>query len=213
MAITLANGTTVSIASGYSVAKNITAITNANPGVATLVAAHGVVAGDILEVSSGWEALNERAVKAGVVATNDVPFLGVNTASVSKFPAGLGAGSIRIVTGFTALGQITAASTDGGEQEYVEYQFLSSKFKRRFPTVRSARGYKFTIAYDELLAGQILVRAADDDLLPRVVKITYPSGGVVLENAYISMGLPSFALNEIQTVDVTMSMLGDSVRV
>ena len=68
MAVTLPNGSLVAIASGYGTAKTVSAITNANPGVATS-AAHGFTDGDILEVTSGWSRLTNKIVRVDGAAT------------------------------------------------------------------------------------------------------------------------------------------------
>ena len=74
MSVTIATGTTFAYASTYGSSANMTAITNASEAVATLGAGHGVVVGDYLEVTSGWDRLTGRIVRAKTVATNDVTF-------------------------------------------------------------------------------------------------------------------------------------------
>ena len=49
MSVKLPTGTTFAIATAYGASKTMSAVTNANPGVATLEAAHGVVLGDFME--------------------------------------------------------------------------------------------------------------------------------------------------------------------
>ena len=83
MSVKLPNGTTFAIATAYGASKNMTAVTNADPGVATLEASHGITTGDFFEVTSGWSRLTNKIVKAGTVATNDVPLLGIDTSLTS----------------------------------------------------------------------------------------------------------------------------------
>ena len=103
MAVTNATGTIVAIASTYAASSNMTAITNATEAVATLAAAHGVVVGDYLEVTSGWDRLNARIVRAKTVATNDITFETINTTSTTSYPTGTGTGTIRRITAWTSL--------------------------------------------------------------------------------------------------------------
>ena len=84
MAITLATGTALSIASTYGASVNMTALTNAAEAVATLAVGHGCVVGDFLEVTSGWDLLNNRIVRVKTVATNDITFEGINTVSTTS---------------------------------------------------------------------------------------------------------------------------------
>lgn len=213
MSISLPNGALVAIASGYGAAKAMSAISNANPGVATLEASHGVIVGDYIEVTSGWSRLTDKVVRASVVATNDVSLEGQNTTLTSIYPAAGGVGTVREITGWTQLSQILSSSSNGGEQQFLEYQFLESDAQKRVPTFKSAAGLSFSVADDPTLAGYILASTANDDRLPRAVRVTLPSGAVILYNAYISLNkTPSLTVNEIMAVEVTLSLLAEPVR-
>jgi hypothetical protein len=213
MAISLPNGAIVSIASGYAALKAMTGISNANPGVATLEASHGVVAGDFMEVTSGWSRLTGKIVKAGTVTTNSVPLMGNDTTLTSIYPAGGGVGSVRVVSGWTQLSQILNSTSNGGEQQFQEYQLLEADSQKRIPTTKSAAGLTFSVADDPTLPGYILASAANDDRLPRAVRITLPNGGVIQYNAYISLNkTPSLTVNEIMACEVTLSLLAEPVR-
>lgn len=213
MSVSLPNGSILSIASGYGASKTMSAVSNANPGVATLEASHGIVADDIMEVTSGWSKLTNRIVKAGTPAANDVPLVGIDTSDTDRYPAGGGVGSIREITGWTQLAQILGSSSNGGEQQFAEYQFLEADSQTRIPTVKSAAGLEFTIADDPTLPGYLLAVEANDDRLPRAVRLTLPGGGVIYYNVYISVNkTPSLEVNAPMTVTVTMSLLSDVVR-
>lgn len=213
MSVSLPNGALVAIASGYAASKVMSAITNANPGVATLAASHGVVAGDIMEVTSGWSRLTNKIVKAGTVSTNDVPLVGIDTSLTSIYPAAGGAGSIRVVSGWTQLAQILSSSSNGGEQQFLDYQFLEADAQKRIPTFKNAAGLNFSVADDPTQPGYQLASAANDDRLPRAVRITLPSGSVIYYNAYISINkTPSLTVNEIMAVECTLSLLAEVVR-
>lgn len=213
MAISLPNGALIAIASGYNAAVAMSALSNANPGVATLAASHGVLGGDFMEVTSGWSRLTGKIVKAGTVAVNDVPLAGIDTTLTSIYPAAGGAGTVRVISGWTQLAQILSSSSSGGEQQFLEYQFLEGDAQKRIPTFKSAAGLTFSVADDATQPGYILASAANDDRLPRAVKITLPSGATILYNAYISLNkTPSLTVNTIMAVEVTLSLLAEVVR-
>lgn len=213
MAISLPNGALVAIASGYGAAKDMTALTNASPAVATLEASHGVIVGDILEVTSGWSRLTDKIVRASAVSTNDVSLEGIDTILTSIYPAAGGTGTVREITGWTQLSQILSSASNGGEQQFLEYQLLEADAQKRIPTAKNAAGLSFTVADDPTLAGYILASTANDDRLPRAVKITLPSGAVILYNAYISLNkTPSLSVNAIMAVEVTLSLLAEPIR-
>lgn len=213
MSVSLPNGALVAIASGYGPLKSMSAVSNANPAVATLEAAHGISTGEYMEVTSGWSRLTDKIVRAGTVATNDVPLLGIDTTLTSIYPAAGGIGSVREITGWTQMSQILSSSSSGGEQQFLEYQFLEADAQKRIPTFKSAAGLAFSVADDPTLPGYILASTANDDRLPRAVRITLPSGAVILYNAYISLNkTPSLTVNEIMAVEVTLSLLAEPVR-
>ncbi|WP_232429368.1 phage tail protein [Noviherbaspirillum autotrophicum] len=188
-------------------------VSNANPAVGTLEASHGVGVGDFIEVTSGWSKLNNKIVRASAVATNDVSLEGINSTSTSLYPAGTGIGSVREITGWTQLQQILKTSSSGGEQQFLNYQFLEDDAEKRIPTNKSASGLSISIADDPTLAGYVLASQANDDRLPRAVKIVLPNQAIILYNAYISLNkTPSMTVNEIMACEITLSLLAEPVR-
>lgn len=212
MAVSLPNGSTVAIASGYDAAKTISAISNANPGVATS-AAHGFTDGDYIDIVSGWARLTDRIVRVDDALTGTFEIEGIDTTSTTLFPVGGGPGTARKVTGWTQLAQILDSSSEGGEQNFWTGQFLEGDREIRIPTTKSAAGINFQIADDPSLPGYQLAKVANDDREPRAVLITLSNGQKLLYKAYISLGLiPSLTVNEAMTVQVTLSLMGDPVR-
>jgi hypothetical protein len=213
VSISLPNGSVVAIGTTVAASKIMSAVSNANPAVATLEASHGVVAGNVLIVQSGWSRLTNRVLAAGVVSTNSVPLLGIDSTLTTLYPAGSGAGTVQVVSAWTQLAQILSSTSSGGEQNFLEYQFLESDAQQRIPTFKSASGLSFSVADDPTLAGYLAASAANDDRLPRAVRITLPSGAQILYYAYISINkTPSLTVNEIMAVEVTLSLLSQPVR-
>lgn len=213
MTVRVPNGSLIHIASGYGPVRTMSAVTNANPAVATLEASHGVIVNDILEVTSGWSRLTDKVVRVSAVATNDVTLEGYSTTSTSIYPAGNGVGTVREITGWTQLTQILQSGSNGGEQQFLEYQFLEGDAQKRIPTFKNAAGLTFSVGDDDTLAGYILAAAANDDRLQRAVRVTLPSGALLFYNAYISLNkTPSLTVNELMAVEVTLSLLNEPVR-
>jgi len=213
MAISLPNGALVAIAATYGASVTMSAVSNADPGVATLATGHGISTGDIIEVTSGWSRLTDKIVRAGTVAAQDVPLEGIDTTLTSIYPALGGTGSVREILTWTQLSQILQSTSSGGEQNFLEYQLLEADAAKRIPTFKSPAGLSLNIADDPTLAGYILASEANDDRLPRAVRITLPSGAILLYNAYLSLNkTPSLTVNEIMAVEVTLSLLAEPVR-
>lgn len=211
MAARLPNGSLVALAGGYGASKTMSAVSNANPGVATLEASHGVVQGDIMEVTSGWSRLNGRVVRAGTVSTNDVQLEGINTTSTTAFPAGTGTGSVREVSSWTQISQVLNVESEGGEQQFTTYQFLEADAETRMPTTRAAAGATLTIADDPSLTGYTLLSTASDDRAPRAVRITLPDSSLIFYNAYVTLNkTPTLTVNQIMSVQATLSFLNEN---
>lgn len=188
MAITLATGTQPAIASTYGASVAMSAITNAAEAVATLDGAHSVVVGDYLEVTSGWDRLNSRIVRAKAVATNDVTFEGINTVSTTTFPAGTGTGSIRRITAWTTITQVTAGiSVSGGDQQFASVTTLTDTTEKQIPTVRSAVQVTLPVYDDPSLAWYSPVRTASETATATAVRMSFPNGSKLVANAYWSL--------------------------
>ena len=137
MAITLATGTQVAIASTYGTASNVTAATNAAECVLTVAAGHGIVVGDFVEFTSGWDLATGRIFRVKTVATNDVTLEGFNTTSTTNFPAGTGTGTVKEDTPAqtTASGTLTAIVVGSGTPTHTD---RDGRVRVQFPWQRGA---------------------------------------------------------------------------
>lgn len=197
MAVILTDGSVLSIATAYATSKNMTAITNATEAVATLEASHGIVVGDIFEVTSGWPGLDGRVVRAKTVATNDVTLEGVDTTDTGLYPAGSGTGTIREVTTWAAVSQVLRLATEGGEQQYFTYQFMDRLFQSRVPTFQDPATIKLGIADDASLSYLSTIRAAQATQTVRAARLVFRNSHRILLNGFWSLGfMPQLTLNE-----------------
>lgn len=211
MAVSVPNGALVAIASGYGSAVTVTDISNASEAVVT--ATNTFATGDLVEVTSGWSRLTNKILRVKSATSTTFVLEGYDTSSTSIYPAGGGVGSVRKISGTTQLSQILSSTTDGGVQQFVDYQFLESEMQKRIPTIKSAAGLTFEVADDATQPGYILASTANDDRLPRAVTVTLPSGSKILYNAYISLNrTPSLTVNAIMSCQVTLSLLAEPVR-
>lgn len=212
MAVSLPNGATIAIASGYGSPVTVTALSNADPGVATATA-HGLSDGDILEVTSGWSRLNQRIARVDDAATNVFDLEGIDTSDTDRYPAGSGTGSVREVTGWQQITQILESTSQGGEQQFTNYSFLEDDTERQIPTQKSAQSLTLSIADDDTLAHYAVLDAADDDREPRAIRITLPSGAKLFYNCYVTLNkTPSLTKNEVMAQQVTLSLVAPVTR-
>lgn len=212
MTARLPDGAIVSLATTYGSAKTVSAITNANPGVATSTA-HGLANGDIGTFTSGWSNLNNRVVRVSGSATNSFNAEGIDTSSTTLFPAGSGAGTFTAISAWTQISQIMGFTTSGGDQQFSNYSFLEMNYEVQIPTIFSAQSLQIDIADDPSLAGYIALKAASDARAIRAVKLAMPDGSFILYQGYVSMNeTPTLSKGQVMTVKATISLQSRPVR-
>lgn len=212
MAARLPDGAVVSIATTYGTSKTVSAVTNANPGVATSTS-HGLANGDLVAVTSGWSNLNNRIVRVAGSLTNTFNLDGIDTSSTTLYPAGSGVGSVLPITAFTQISQIMGFSTSGGDQQFATFSFLEQNFETQIPTVFSAQTLTLDIADDPSLAGYQALKSASDARAVRALKIAMPDGSFILYQGYVSFNeTPSVTKGQVMQVKATFSLLSRPVR-
>lgn len=212
MSVSLPNGITLALGTTIGSDITVTALTNANPGVAS-AAAHGLTDGDIIVVTSGWSRLNDRVVRVDASDTGTFALEGIDTSSTTNYPAGTGTGTVNEVSAFTQLTQVLDVTTSGGEMQFVSYSFLEQDFESQLPTQSSAQTLTLSIADDPSLPGYIALRAAAETRAATPLKMTMPSGAILLYNGVVSFNeTPSMTKNEVMAVTATFSLQSRPVR-
>lgn len=214
MSKTLSTGSIFSIAKTYGGVVTMSAITNALEAVATLAPGHGVLAGDYLEIISGWGRLDKMIVRAKSVATNDVTLEKIDTfTQASKYLAGTGAGSIRRITAWSNLSQVKTVDSSGGDQQWADGTSIDDVVEIQLPTIRSAVKMDYVVFDDPSLPWYADVTAASDSQTPYALRITTGNSAKVVANAYWSLlKVPQFATNAIVTTKMSLSFAADPIR-
>lgn len=212
-AVSLPNGIILSLGTALGAEKTISAVTNANPAVASS-ASHGLAAGDIFTLKSGWARANERVFRVGSSpATGSFSIDGLDASNTSLFPAGSGVGSAVPVTTFTQITQVLDLTTSGGDMQFTQYSFLENDFESQLPTQAAAQSLTLSIADDPSLAGYIALKNAGETRAARVLRAVFPNGSVLLYYGYVSFNeTPSMTKNEVMACQATFSLLSKPVR-
>ena len=212
MAYSLPNGSTIHIGSAVGSALTVTLATNANPCVMTSTA-HGLSNGDYIIVTSGWARTTDRVFRIANITANTFELEGHDTSSTSVFAAGSGIGSVKKVTTWTQITQVLSVSSQGGEQEFAEYQPLEGDRKVRIPTVKSGGSLDIEVGDDPTLAGFIAAAAANDDRVARALRITNANTSKSLFYSYVSADkVPQMQVNEVQKARISLSHLNEATR-
>jgi len=149
-------------------------------------------------MSSGWPDLDDKILRASVVSTNDVTLEGFSTSNTTKYPAGTGTGSIREITAWANLSQILTVAVEGGEPQYLDYQFLNELQQRRIPLAKSPLNLTFSLADDITQSQNAAIRTIEAAGVPVAMRLTLPNASVIYLNGYWSLAnLPQMANGQI----------------
>ena len=213
MSVKLPNGVLFALATSYAAADTVTAVTNANPGVATTAAPHGIADGAFIEVTSGWSKLNNRIVRADNAVGSSITYEGIDTSNTQTYPPGSGIGSIREITNWTQISQILECTTSGGEMQFTTYSFLEQDFESQLPTQSSPMSIEITIADDDTLPGFLALKAVAETRNLVGLRATLPNGSLILFNGYVSFNeTPTMTKGQIMGVKTTFNLQGRPVR-
>jgi hypothetical protein len=207
MASYFPNKTILSISSAFGADKTISAVSNANPGVATS-AAHGFSDGDILLLSSGWTELNDRPVRVDDSTTGTFELEGFDTSSLTRFPAGGGVGTAKEATTFVPFSQVTDVQTAGGEQQYFQWVYLEDGLQRQKPTFKNARSMTVLLDYDNALAWYDTLLAHDLSGDTQILRAALPNGKLFYWSVVVGFdGEPNFNINTNMQVTAQLALV------
>lgn len=216
MALTMPNGAVFGFSTVMGDAITASAISNANPAVATVPT--GVVTeGDVLVIASSWPEANNTAVEAGTVtvgATDTVQLLGFDSTDTSVFPAGQAAATLKVASTFVDFSQQGDVSTSGGDQQFWTGQFLEAVRQVSLPTVKSAKVFTIPLFFDKSLPWYAAAKAVDRKREPVVLRCKLPNGDTLYRYGYLSFdGDPSLTSNNPMGNVATFTALGESILV
>lgn len=207
MGFALPNGATVFVGSKMAAALPATAVSNAKGAVFT-VAGSTLAAGDVVLIKSGWGLVDDLVAKVTTATATAVTIGSLDTSDTNFFPAGGGVGSLVKITDWTQIPQITEVGASGGDQQYVQVQFLEDDRQRNLATFRAAKTQTFTFAHDSTLAIYSVLLAGDrsgDTLpfymyVPKAKETRYWSGIASFDPQ------PTTAVNQVETVQVSIAV-------
>ena len=179
------DGARFEMATAFTTAKPITSITNAKPPVATSPA-HGLQAGGLILLTSGWNRLNSRGARVANPDAETFELEGFNTMSLKRFPEGAGAGSFVQPTDWVWIDKILEAATSGGEQQFWTGGFLEDDDDTQVPTTRSPQQMALTLGDDPDSARDQALLDVDGTREEQFLRLVLPSGDFILYTGYVS---------------------------
>lgn len=208
------NGAKYAVSTQLAAAIAITALSNANPAVASTVTPPAN--GDIVVLNSGWTNINEGVYRASnVVAATSFKLEGVDTTDVVRYPATEGVGAFQKASAFVSLSQVRDVAMSGGDQNYYQFQYVEDEGgrQRQSPTFKGAMSMKIEMDYDPSLPWYDALITVDRLKVPCVLRETLPAGDVIYYVGILAFNkVPTKGINQNMTVTATFSLQADPTR-
>jgi hypothetical protein len=186
MANVKGRGVTVEVSSTYGTAKVVSAVTKANPGVASSTS-HAMANNTVgyFDDVVGMGQLQYQACRVKNTATNAFDLQGLNTTNFSDFTSG----DFIPVTAWATLSESTSYSIGGGAGDKLDATRLIDLFKQEEQGNLPVQTVSMSVlAQDTPSAAMLLLESAAQTATGVVVRITLPNGAVRI--AYAEPSLP-----------------------
>ena len=211
MSYSLPEGSSQQFTNQFAAAKTVSAVTNANPAVATITG-HGYLTGDEVLFNSGWEDATDAMYKIEVVDPNTVKLLGLDTSSTSFFPAGTGIGSTQKATGWTVIPQVLTISSSGGDAKFTDVNPLAKRNGIKIPTGFNATSITLSLGYDAANANYKTMVGISRTLSKVAFRQVLSGGSTQYGYGYMSVSeFPKLNNNQVNTVDAALAFLGKTM--
>lgn len=204
-------GTTFFVATAFGTSLPTSGASNATECVLSMASTTGLSVGDYVEVTSGWGRLNLRTARLkAVVANTSVTLEGMDTTSTTYFPTGTGVGSVRKVTTWQEITQVTQISSSGGDPKKVTYKYLASDVEYQINDGFAATDYTLTLDADSIgTAGYTAMRSLTDVQTNTVLRINKRSGAITLQPCTVALN-EADQMSDGQITTVTASFSGNN---
>lgn len=218
MSLKFPDGAVFGISTLLAAAVSASAVSNANPAVAT-VPTGTIDEGDVLVMTSAWPGLNNCVSQSGTVtvgATDTVQLRGIDSTDTDLYPAGEADLKLAVASGFVDFSQQGDVSTSGGEQQYWQGRFLEDRSGRQIsvPTIKTAKVLTLPLFYDPKLPWYAAAKAADAKKEPIVLRCKLPGGDVIYRYGYLSFdGDPTLTAANPMGNTMTFTALNESTLV
>jgi hypothetical protein len=208
MAYFLPEGSKIFMSTGFAATKTVTAITNANPAVATSVA-HGYVDDDELLFASGWEDATDTIWRADQLTADTLGIKGLDATDTNWFPATTGTGTLAKVSGWLELTQWLDIQSQGGDARNVTVEPIGKRNAINMPAGFNATQITLTFGHDIAAASQVALIAASRGLQKRAFKAVIAGGMTGYFYGNVSMSeMPQIQRGQVLRVQASISVLG-----
>jgi hypothetical protein len=208
MAYYFAEGSKFYFSQTFAAAKTVSAVTNANPAVATSTS-HGYVDNDEILLSSGWEDATDTVYMIDQQTADTFKLLGLNSTDTDWYASGGGTGEAFKISTWVEIPQLLSISATGGDARFTNIDLLAKRNSLAVPTGFNASQITLSMAHDPALAGYQTMVDISRTLTKVAFKIVLSGGGLGYGYGYLSVSeMPQLGRNQVNTVQASMSLIG-----
>jgi hypothetical protein len=186
--------------------RRITAVTNANPALATSTA-HGYVDNDEVLLLSGWEdATNQIYASTSRTSTRSSCWAWTRPTRASSrlVPA---SGTAQKVGTWVQIPQVLNIQTSGGDPRFTDVQLLASRNALKIPTGFNATTTVLSLAHDPADANWLTMIGISRALTPVAFKMALGGGGTTYAYGYMAVNeSPKMNVNQVNQVDALVRL-------
>lgn len=203
---TLWSDVAVNMQSAIGAAIAVTAVTNANPGVATSTA-HGLTDGAyvLFKDVQGMVELEDVVVRVANSTANDFELEGIDTTNFGTFTAG----NVFELTFGTSISTVTGLSSAGGDFAFVDTTTIHDQISKQIPGLASAISYTLDNIWDVSDVGLLAFKAASDIKAERGFLFAFANGQIMVFNSIVGATLiPQGTAQELVTSSTVLTING-----
>lgn len=195
----------------FAAAKTISALTNADPAVATSTS-HGYTDGDEILLTSGWEDATDTVFKVDQLTADTFEIEGLNSVDTNFYAAGTGTGTAEKISGWTEIPQVLTIATQGGDARFTTINPIARRNAINVPTGFNPTSINLTLGHDPANANFKTMLGISRALTKVAFKMVLSGGAVTYGYGYMSVSeSPSLNVNQANTVACALSLLGRSI--
>jgi hypothetical protein len=195
----------------FAGAKTVSAVSNANPAIAT-VTGHGYSDNDEVLFSSGWEDATDCVYRIEQTDANTLNVHGLNSTDTNFYAAGSGTGSMYKISSWVAIPQVLSISTSGGDPRFTTISPLAKRNSIVVPTGFNATSVVITLGHDASDANYITMLAVSRSLTKVAFKMVL-SDTVAYGYGYMAVSeMPVLNSGQANTVSASFSFLGRAIN-
>jgi hypothetical protein len=211
MAYAFPEGSKFFFSETFASAKTVTAITNANPAVATSVA-HGLSDGNEVVLTSGWEDASDSVYKIDQQSVDTFTLLNLNSTDVNWYSPGSGTGSVQLISNWVEIPQVLTIATQGGDARFTTISPLARRNALNVPTGFNPTSITLTLGHDATNTSYQEMVDISRSLRKVAFKMVLSGGVSSYGYGYMSVSeMPSLNVNQANQVTASLSLIGRSV--